>query len=136
MVNFRQSGAGVRPDRVDAPSDFFGSTAGVPVRTPAVARLLDITFAVAALLTVLPVLAAIAAALLVVQGGPVLASETRTGRGGRRFRRLRFRTLPPHGTGGRPTALGALLRGSGLDELPQLLNVLRGEMAVFGPGAR
>ncbi|WP_233289224.1 sugar transferase [Kitasatospora sp. MBT63] len=71
-------------------------------------------------------------------GGPVFVRQARSGRHGREFQILKFRTmrdrrydLEPDAS--RITRFGALLRGSGLDELPQLWNVARGDMAVVGP---
>ena len=77
-------------------------------------------------------------------GGPVFFSQLRTGMDGRSFRLFKFRSMPTDaetGTGpvratkgdSRPTRVGRLLRRTSLDELPQLWNVLRGEMSLVGP---
>ncbi|WP_281283457.1 sugar transferase [Modestobacter excelsi] len=65
--------------------------------------------------------------------GPVLQRERRLGQWGRPFDLLRFRTVDPAGPG--TDRVGALLRRICLDELPQLINVLRGEMSLVGPRA-
>ena len=102
-----------------------------------------IDLAAASLLLVLcsPILAAVALALRLRQGSPVLFRQQRPGRGGRPFELLKFRTmLDAVGPDGRPlpdderlTAVGKLLRSTSLDELPQLWNVLRGDLSLVGP---
>ena len=78
--------------------------------------------------------AGVALAVRLADGGPVLYRQPRLGRGGAVFEVLKFRTLPAGPEGGRgPTRLGALLRCSRRDELPQVVNVLRGEMSLVGP---
>ena len=69
-----------------------------------------------------------------LQGGPVLWREPQEGRGGRRFDLLAFRSTAP-GPYGRPvpTRLGRLLRPARIDQLPVLLNLLRGDMTLVGP---
>ncbi|MFJ2868369.1 sugar transferase [Kitasatospora sp. NPDC087314] len=86
----------------------------------------DLALAALAGIVALPLALVIAGLLRCTVGGPVLLRLTRTGRHGREFQILRFRT----GRGGR---LGTLLRRTGLDELPRLWNVARGEMGVIGP---
>ena len=111
-------------------------------------RPFDLAVVVAALLLLSPfwLLAgvAIALAIRIEDGGPVLYRQTRLGRGGRPFRILKFRTMvvgAEDGTGpvraarrdARVTAVGRLLRRFHLDELPQVVNVLKGEMSLVGP---
>lgn len=82
-----------------------------------------------------PLMAAIALAVLVLTGTPILSRDRHLGQEGRSFERLRFRTLR-YGRGpelSRLTPLGAWLRVRGLDQLPQLWNVLRGDMSIVGP---
>ncbi|MGE3537960.1 MAG: undecaprenyl-phosphate glucose phosphotransferase [Candidatus Tectimicrobiota bacterium] len=107
-------------------------------------RALDLCVGVPALLLSLPLLACIALAVKLTSRGPVFYIQERMGVDGRLFRMLKFRTMPPHAeqeTGAvwtqendpRRTPLGSLLRRTSLDELPQLWNVLKGDMSLVGP---
>lgn len=104
-------------------------------------RVFDVSAAAAGLVVLSPVLLAIAAALKLLDPGPVLFSQTRAGRGARPFKIYKFRTMRAGGGGSpltsggdsRVTPLGRVLRKTKLDELPQLFNVLRGDMSVVGP---
>jgi Undecaprenyl-phosphate glucose phosphotransferase len=107
-------------------------------------RAFDILVGVAALLLALPIMAVIAAAVRSTSPGPIFYRQERMGLDGRRFQMLKFRTMRPDAesdTGPtwavpddpRRTGIGAWLRRSSLDELPQLINVLRGEMSLVGP---
>lgn len=109
-------------------------------------RLFDIAFGAAGLLVSLPLWLVIAAAIKVYDGGPVFYPQARLGRGGRIFRAWKFRSMHPEaerGTGPlqatendpRVTPVGRLLRATALDELPQLWNIVRGDMSVVGPRA-
>jgi lipopolysaccharide/colanic/teichoic acid biosynthesis glycosyltransferase len=85
----------------------------------------------------------IAAAIALENRGPIVFVQYRIGRNGRSFRMLKFRTLPDHADDGcrrvltrydaRLTALARFLRETGLDELPQLVNVIGGTMSLVGP---
>ena len=107
-------------------------------------RTLDVAGALVLGLATAPLLALAALAVRVSMGSPVLYRQVRAGRHGRLFTLVKLRTMRPtvagHGVldalasdGARLTALGRLLRATSVDELPQLWNVLRGDMALVGP---
>ncbi len=129
----------------------------IPSRNQAIIRALDITIAVAALIFFLPVMALLCV-ILASQGGPIFFAHRRLGLNGSRFYCLKFRSMvvdaeqrlakllseDPNArrewcenhklrNDPRITAFGRFLRQSSLDELPQLINVLRGEMSIVGP---
>ena len=106
-------------------------------------RTLDVASSLAGLVLLFPLLVAVALAIKLHDGGPVFYRGVRVGRYGRPFRIFKFRTLVldaeklggPSTAGDDPrlTRLGKTLRRYKLDELPQLLNVLTGEMSLVGP---
>jgi sugar transferase EpsL len=104
-------------------------------------RAIDVVGATMGLIVLSPILAAVALALLAVQGRPILFRQRRPGRNGRPFRIAKFRTMRAPRPGEvahltddqRVTRLGAFLRSTSIDELPELWNVVRGEMSLVGP---
>jgi exopolysaccharide production protein ExoY len=131
----------------------FSSPLGGPLK-----RTFDITGALLALVTFSPLLLLLALLVKLSDGGPILYGHARVGRGGRTFRCLKFRTMAMNGDAvlaahlsadpdalaewmatrklkndPRITHVGAVLRKLSLDELPQLLNILYGDMSIVGP---
>ncbi len=107
-------------------------------------RFIDVTGSIAGLILFSPLLVFIALAVRVMDGGSIFYCQTRVGFGGRRFTMIKFRTMHEHAESDlgaiwsvpsdpRCTRIGHYLRRSGFDELPQLWNVLRGEMSLVGP---
>lgn len=109
-----------------------------------VKRILDLTIAGTAAITLLPLFAIVALAIKLDSPGPVFFRQTRNGYRGRPFKIFKFRSMCVLQDGAdaarqasrsdpRITRMGRVLRKSSIDELPQLLNVLRGEMSLVGP---
>jgi sugar transferase EpsL len=104
-------------------------------------RLLDLFLVVAGLVVLSPVLGAVAVLVRATLGRPILFRQKRSGLQGSPFTLLKFRTMTdardeegnPLPDGERLTRLGAFLRRTSLDELPTLLNVLKGDMSLVGP---
>ena len=112
------------------------------VRTRWDKRMLDLTLILVAAPVALPLLATLALATWAVQGSPVLFRQRRPGIEGKPFTIYKFRTmrqLPPgvaadaKSDGERLTRFGKLLRSTSLDELPELINVIKGDMSLVGP---
>ena len=106
-------------------------------------RLFDVVVAGISLVLLSPLLAAVAIGIRATSPGPAFYRGTRAGRGGRHFAMLKFRTMVidadrrgPSSTAAddvRITQIGHVLRRFKLDELPQLINVVKGEMSLVGP---
>jgi putative colanic acid biosynthesis UDP-glucose lipid carrier transferase len=106
-------------------------------------RIFDILFSLVALLTLMPMLVFVAVAIKLESSGPFLFLQSRKGYGGRAFRIFKFRSMTVLEDGGdvrqakrgdpRVTKVGAFIRATSIDEIPQLWNILRGEMSVVGP---
>jgi undecaprenyl-phosphate glucose phosphotransferase len=107
-------------------------------------RVMDCSIALGALLLLAPLFALVALLILVTSGGPIFYTQKRLGQGGRPFHIIKFRSMRSdaeqetgpiwasnHDT--RCTRIGDWLRHTNIDELPQLINVLRGEMSLVGP---
>jgi exopolysaccharide biosynthesis polyprenyl glycosylphosphotransferase len=130
---------------------YTGSTEPLP---QAFKRVLDITVAAGALLLFSPILVVAAIAIKVSSPGPILFLQERVGLNKRRFKIFKFRTMVPNAekmmsllekhnevsgpvfkikNDPRITRIGKLLRRSSVDELPQLINVLKGDMSLVGP---
>jgi lipopolysaccharide/colanic/teichoic acid biosynthesis glycosyltransferase len=106
-----------------------------------VVRLIDIAGAGVGLLLLSPVLLVVALAIKFQMGSPVLFRQARTGKDGISFEMIKFRTMleasdregSPLSDSERLTQLGRFLRSTSIDELPELWNVIRGDMSLIGP---
>lgn len=117
-------------------------------------RVFDLTLCLLALPFILPLFALIAVAVYIDSPGPIMFRQLRTGKGGRRFHMYKFRTMVPNAEelkqvyaslneltwpdfkitdDPRVTRVGRILRKTSLDELPQLFNVIKGDMSLVGP---
>ena len=109
-----------------------------------VKRLADVVLGLLGLVPLLLAVPLVVLGNLVANRGPLLYRQVRVGRGGDRFEILKFRTMVPTGSGvedgawtavddPRVTRFGGLLRRTHVDELPQVVNILRGDLSVVGP---
>lgn len=142
----------------DAPKPLLVPLAPALPRYNGAKRALDVLLSVVALTVLAPLFLAIAVAILLSSGRPVIYRQTRLGLGGRPFTLYKFRSMVPNAdvrlvelrrehlavTPGDPivklpdedqliTPIGRILRTTSLDELPQFVNVLKGEMSLVGP---
>ena len=114
------------------------------MRDRAIKRLFDVTFAGSAIIALSPLLIAVALAVKLQDGGPVFFMQKRMGRGNRFFNMYKFRSMTQSlcdkdgnqsasKNDQRITRVGRFIRGTSIDELPQLFNVLLGDMSLVGP---
>lgn len=107
----------------------------------ALKRLVDVLLAATLLIATLPLMSLVALTIAWSMGRPILFRQRRPGQSGRIFELIKFRTMTeerdahgnPLADGQRLTRVGSFLRRTSLDELPELWNVLRGDMSVVGP---
>ncbi len=136
-----EDGAGPCPSGRTGGADVGGRTPPRNSVALAVKRAIDIAGAGTGLLVLAPAFAWIALAVALTQGFPILFRHQRPGYHGKTFTMYKFRTMRPPRTGEvwyltdakRITPVGRLLRSTSLDELPELWNVLRGDMSLVGP---
>lgn len=136
---------GAQGARIDGGHGFLRVSLGpLGLRMRAFKRLFDIVVAFAGLVLLAPLLLLTAAAILAEDGGPILFTQRRVGRGNRFFQMYKFRSMQ-HERGDhdgavsasredeRITRIGRIIRRTSIDELPQLVNVLKGDMSIVGP---
>ncbi len=106
------------------------------------ARVIDVVLAILGLVVLSPLLLLIMVAIVIESGFPIFFAQTRLAQGGRKFQMYKFRKFHATSRGGSPltmkndtrmTRLGAILASTKLDEMPQLFNIIRGDMAIVGP---
>jgi sugar transferase EpsL len=140
-----------RPAVADSPPADHTATGAVDVaagggpprraRRSRISRALDLAVAVPVLVVASPVILGLALLIRLRMGSPVLFRQERAGLGGEPFEIVKFRTMRPgapdgdgpDSDGNRLTPLGRALRSTSLDELPTLVNVVRGDMSLIGP---
>jgi lipopolysaccharide/colanic/teichoic acid biosynthesis glycosyltransferase len=114
-----------------------------PIKHKGLKRLMDLTFSIAGIILFSPLILVLALIIKLTSKGPVFFSQERVGLKGQRFRIYKLRTMhnnahpyqisPRDRKDERITWYGRFLRRTGLDELPQLINVIKGEMSIVGP---
>ena len=128
--------------RIEAPLGFaVGNRATSSSMYPYAKRILDIVFSAMSMLVLTPVLIVVALLIRLKLGTPVLYRQTRPGLMGKPFELVKFRSMleafdengDPLSNEKRMTPFGQFLRSSSLDELPELWNILKGDMSIVGP---
>lgn len=118
-----------------------GTLSAAQVADSDMKRAIDVLISCTALIVLSPILIAVGVLIVATSGRPVLFFQDRPGLGGRTFRLIKFRTMTRTDSsdvdtetdGSRLTRLGRILRATSIDELPELWNVLRGDMSLVGP---
>jgi exopolysaccharide biosynthesis polyprenyl glycosylphosphotransferase len=136
-------GSPIEHDDVDGLVMWRSRRDGLPDIYSMVKRAFDAVAAAILIVLFSPILAAVSIAIKITSPGEALFRQERIGRNGKRFTILKFRSMHKHacgdgfsptsGTDARISRVGRILRKTSLDELPQLFNVLRGEMSLVGP---
>jgi len=119
---------------------------GVMLSEPISKRIFDVVFALLGLISSAPLWVLIALAIKLEDRGPIFHINHRVGKGGRRFHGYKFRSMTPDAdkhygpkqakeNDSRVTRIGRLLRATGMDELPQFVNILKSDMSFVGPRA-
>lgn len=136
---------GAHGARIDGDHGFLRVSVGpLGLRARAAKRIFDMTLAAGGLFLLSPLLLIVAAAILIEDGAPVLFVQRRVGRGNRFFAMYKFRSMRAASSDGdghrsasredaRITRVGQFIRRTSIDELPQLWNVLKGDMSIVGP---
>ena len=141
---FEREASQIRVDSLQPSYLIFGGGFDQSFLRAAVKRSFDLAASAAICLVTLPVMLVAAVCILIEDGGPVIFRQERVGKDGRRFQVLKFRSMgqdaeidgrPRWATAGDPrvTRVGHWLRKLRIDELPQMINVFRGEMSFVGP---
>jgi sugar transferase EpsL len=109
--------------------------------TPLIKRVFDIVFSLIALVLLSPIFFLVSIILFLNQGVPIIFTQIRPGKNGSSFKLYKFRTMKESRNSAgelfadevRITRIGNFLRGASLDELPELINVIKGDMSIVGP---
>ena len=118
----------------------------VVLRQPFLKRALDLSLAIAGGLILIPLCVILAVLIKLEDGGPILYAQMRTGKDGEGFRSWKFRSMAANAdeiygaiqaseNDPRVTRIGRIMRGAALDEIPQVWNIIRGDMSFVGPRA-
>ena len=121
--------------------DVFGGLMVDPDRQNGLPRVVEVAMAIIGLVITAPVLAVFAVLIKVDSRGPIIFRQSRIGKGGKAFRLIKLRTMVVTGSGAsvtaandsRITGIGKTIRRWKIDELPELWNVVRGDMSIVGP---